>query len=482
MAYGDIKMRVLLINPAIRLDDDPKNVPLGLAYIAKMLQREGHSVEVLDINAYRFTWDETVAELQSKVFDVIGLTGIVTQYNALKDLARKVKALYPDKKIILGGPLVSAAPETVLKNIDVDIGIIGEGELTSVDLINTLEKGGGLENVNGICFKAGSEIIKTEPRDLIKNLDDIPSPAWELFPMHIYLKHHNLGYGSHNSINITTERGCPFHCTFCYDAFQNQARLRSPENIITELKELKRKFNIKSVHFCDETFTLNRERTIKICKMMIEEKLDLSWATLARVNLVDEELLGWMKKAGCMTLSFGVESGNQDNLNKIRKGTTVEQGLKAIKITRKAGITPDASFMIGIPGETLESIQDSVKFCKKTKFLLQHFFFFTPIPGSESYRNALGKGLIKDEDAYLSQLKHGEFGKELLINLSTMSDEGLIKARLDAEKKITRNFYLSYWYKMPSFVYRYIKNTGIVGLFKRINYELKRIRGRHEIE
>lgn len=422
-------MKIVLINPPIRLNKPPESFPLGLGYISSVLLNEGHEVEVLDINATRISKDLVIKNIKKSNFDIIGIGGIVTTYKYVKLLTHEIKKIKPKTKIILGGGVGASIPELAFNKMNIDFIVIEEGERTIVELLDKLDKP---NKVKGIYYKEDEIIHKRPERLLIKNLDELPFPAWDLFPMGIYTK--PIAYsGWTNKMNMIYGRGCPFGCTYCWHNFGRTNRLRSPDNVIEEIKLLKKKYKIKYITFHDECLTTNKENILEFCDRLIEEGLNIKWDCPSRVNLIDEEMLKAMKKAGCNNIGYGIESGSQKMLDFMNKGVTVEQAKKAILLTKKSGIKPHATFMIGTPGETKETIWETVKFCKEVK--LSHrieIFFTTPFPSTPLYEYSKEKGLIKNEEEYIEKLGNVA---DFTLNLTDMPDKELVRLRKCAQKE-----------------------------------------------
>lgn len=441
------KMKILLINPPIRLHDIPRNFPLGLGYIAAVLLKEGYRVNVLDINAERLDKEQVIEKIDD--YDIFGIGGLVTTYNYVTWLINEIKK-QQEGKIVVGGGL-SVINELMLKK-GADIVVNKEGELTIVDLLNNLDN---LKSVKGIHYKnKNGKIIRNKERELIQNLDEIPFPAWHLFPVETYIRATSQGSSSLRKMNILFGRGCPYGCKFCWHNFGRNTRLRSVDNVIEEMKILIKNYGIQYFAFVDEQFTVNKNKVFEFCEKV--KGLNVKWGCMSRVNTVSEDIINTMKKSGCNFITFGIESGSQSMLNNMNKGTTVEQGIKALKITQKAGIRTHASFIVGTPGETPETIWETVKFCKKVKLKLRvELYFMLPFPGTEMWNYAISKGLIKNEEEFIKKL--GE-AKDFKINLTDMSDEELIRLKNEAEKKCQPNFI--------DWVLNYYKLFGLENLLK----------------
>ena len=425
----DDVMKVTLINPPIRESKYPGIFPIGLAYIASALMKAGHSVNVIDVNALKYPKNEMLKKIENLDCDVVGIGSMITAYNYVKWLISEIKRLKPEMKIIVGGGVCSAIPEKFMEWNPADIMVLGEGEITIVDLLNNL---GNLKNVKGIWYRDKDGVHANPPRELIKNLDSIPFPAWEIFPMDAYLKNPEKDY-TKRKMNVLAGRGCPFQCTFCWHNFDYGDRLRSLDNIFEEIKQLQAKYNVEIILFADELFTIRKDFIMEFCKQVKERNVKIKWDCSSRVNTIDKEMMQSMKDAGCINIDFGIESGSQVMLNVMKKGATVEQGKKAVQLIKEVGIRYHTNYIVGIPGETKETIWETVKFCKELN--IEHrveFFYATPYPDTPLYEYAKSKGLIKDEEEFVSKV--GE-ASHFLINLTDMPDEELVMLRNKAQKE-----------------------------------------------
>lgn len=435
-------MKILLINPPIREWSKPNVFPLGLGYIASVLLQGGHDVEVLDINAYRWDKTEVEAKIKDARFDVVGIGGIVTVYKYVKWISLILRKHHPDKKIIIGGSVGSSIPEIMLRKNPVDVVCIGESERTIIELIESFEGKRDISQVKGIFYRdTCGEIHRTQQRAPIEDLDAIPFPAWDLFPMEIYIKN-PVGAPNRNkwldgrvdkdpslSMNLYATRGCPYRCIYCYHDFMGQGyRYRSPGKIVDEIRVLYEKYKIPYFHFIDDEFVMKKDFVYEFCKEInsFSEEIGqkITWGCTGRVNLMTEELISTMVDAGCVIIGYGIETGSQRMLDLIKKQVTVQQAKKAIALTREYLGWADCSFMIGYPGETRESIQETIDFCKELDLTPEVIFFMTPYPGTELYSMALEQGKIKDEEEYLMGL--GEQGEKIRINFTSFSDNELL--------------------------------------------------------
>ncbi|ODS39899.1 MAG: hypothetical protein A7315_10195 [Candidatus Altiarchaeales archaeon WOR_SM1_79] len=436
-------MKVLLINPPIREWAKPNVFPLGLGYIASVLKERGCEIEVLDINAHR--WNKQVVEEKIRIsdFDIAGIGGLVTTYGYTKWLIGILKKYHSGRKIIIGGSVGTSIPHLILGKTQADIVCMGEGERTVAELLDTLEKGyDALETVDGIWFRAeDGKITRNKMRKPIKDLDKLPWPAWDVFPIEIYLKN-PVGAPNRNkwidggadtnvplSMNIFGSRGCPYKCTYCYHDFMGQGyRHRSPDNIVNEIRFLHDRYGVTYFHMIDDEFCLKKDFVFDFCKKLKKEfKHEITWGCAGRVNLVTERLIAAMADAGCVLIGYGVESGSQKMLDVMKKRVKVHQAKEAIRLTKRYLGWADCSFIVGTPGENWETIQETIDFCKNLDINPEVIFFMTPYPGTELYSMALEQGKIKDEEEYVLNL--GEQGEKIRVNFSELSDEELWKAQ-----------------------------------------------------
>jgi len=380
-------MKVLLINP-------PSNainpvLPLGLAYLAAILEASQIPVDVIDAWAEGYSFEELGTEVAKRAPDIVGISMISPIYAAAMrsvDIVRE----YSDAKIVVGGPHPSALPEQCLEdNPNIDFVIIGEGEKPLVELVTAFsESGKHLSAISGLAYRDNHGIINTGHAERVSNLDDLPFPARHLFPLKKYKTH--PPYGKRNPyMTLITSRGCPYHCTYCSKSVYGQkCQAMSPERVIVEIKHIIQEYSTKEIHFYDDDFTINMKRAEKICDLLIEEKIDISWSCTTRVDLVDESLLKKMKKAGCWLISYGIETADPGILKEVKKGYSIEDVKNAFSLTKSAGIRTVAYLMVGLPGETRESIKKTIDFSIKLDPDFVSWGITALYPGSALYRNA----------------------------------------------------------------------------------------------
>jgi radical SAM superfamily enzyme YgiQ (UPF0313 family) len=382
-------MRVLLINPFYPISETP-SPPLGLAYLASALEAAGASVRVLDLVVTPYSEAALARTLEEFKPGLVGATAVTMTVDHAMAVIGAVKRLAPQVLTVMGGPHVTFSAREALDACPaLDVVVLGEGERTVVELCRRLEDGGGLAGVPGIAFRAAGETHLTPARDFIPDLDALPPPARHLLPLGRYRA---LGM----PISMTTSRGCPFHCIFCVGRRMVGAkvRYRSPVMVVDEMQALGT-LGFHQINIADDLFTADCGHCRAVCDEIIRRGLALRWTSFARVDTVTEDLLGRMKAAGCTAVSFGIESANPGILRTIRKGITLEQVRRAVAMCRRAGVTPFASFILGLPGETPATIRETMEFGKalQQEGLLYGFHVLAPFPGTEVRERSAALGI-----------------------------------------------------------------------------------------
>jgi len=352
-------MRVLLINPPYPVCES-LTMPLGLLYLASRLERDGHRVALEDIQLCRAPLARMKPTLHRWQPHVAGITSFSLNLSKASKILRSIKCLFPEVLTVWGGPHVSFDDEGILrKHPWVDVVVRGEGEETLSELVGRVEKGKGFEEVPGITWRdAAGQWMRNPDRPFRRSLDDLPRPAWHLLDL---AKYRAFGDGA----SIMTSRGCPHRCTFCVGRrmIGAKGRFRNPSAVVDEMEALAG-LGFRKIRVEDDLFTFRRDRALAICQEIDRRGLNIQWRAYARVDTVDPELLRWMRRAGCERILFGAESGSPEILQKVRKGITPDQTRRAVEITREAGIRVLASFVLGLPGETPETLRQTLEFAE----------------------------------------------------------------------------------------------------------------------
>lgn len=464
-------MKVTLIFPNINLGKILKissHPPLGLAYLAAVIEKTGYKVNVIDAAALNLTYSELMAELKKINPDVIGITTNILSANQSLILCRLIRQQIPFVKLVLGGPWASAAYKMLLRKKYCDFVVVGEGEVAIVELLKHLENNTIVLKIPGIAY-LDENLIQLEPPCPIEDLDALPFPAWHLLPSpkkYLFHARRKIFYP------IMTSRGCPYHCNHCTKLVHgNRLRLRSIENIIAEIQYLKDKFSVGEITIIDDNFTLNAKRAEKICDAIIKGNFDLliQFSNGVRADTLTPNLIQKLKRAGTYKMAIGVESGNQNIVNKIGKHLDLNAVRRAVKLIKKEKIILYAFFMIGHPFDTLPTMNETIQFALEIDPEYPHFFKAIAFPGTELFN------LIRKEGKFLMSLKDIERG----YNTSSANFEIYDLRAKDVEKAFKdayRRFYLrpqkiaSLLINVRTFTeLKYILNFGILTILNLFN-------------
>jgi anaerobic magnesium-protoporphyrin IX monomethyl ester cyclase len=349
------EMKIALVNPG--KSGTSTAMPMGLGYLAAVIRERGHDVVVKDMEVEPEGLEEFLLKENP---DMIGITISTPLFPLAKNIIKKIKTVLPETTLLVGGSHVTAVKEEMLKIPEVDIAVYGEGEITFLEILESKP----LEKILGIVYREGNSVITNPSRPFIQNLDKLPFPAWDLFPLSKYKIHPPYGK-SKKFMNMITSRGCPYRCAYCSKVWGHSFRGMSPERVFKEIKHLYDNYGIREFRFYDDDFTMDMKRAEKICDLITESDIKISWSCTTRVNLVNKRLLEKMKKSGCFLISYGIESGSQEILDTIRKGYTIDQVRNAFRWTKEVGIRILGYVILGLPGETEETISDSIKLIKE---------------------------------------------------------------------------------------------------------------------
>jgi len=394
-------MRIALINPKLKTWSPSIFAPLGLAYVASALERVGHFVKIIDLNSHNIP-DHKLAK-QVTDADVIGITGMVTEYVEVVRLGVLVRQINSRAKIILGGALATTWTERVLISSKADFAVMGEGEEVVVNLLTALESSRDFNNIKGIAYRTGDKIVINPREEPIANPDDIQFPARHLLDMGSYVdKFFRLYDKELRNVKGTTlysSRGCPFACSFCFTGmWGHKWRGRSPDSMIAEIKQLQNDYGYNGFSFYDDNFVVDKKRVFEFCRKVKEQNLKIYWICNGRVDLMTEEMIKAMYDAGCRGIAYGIESGNQEIVNSIEKGITLDQVERVTKLTEDAGIKVIGLFMLGMLGETKETIKQTIEFARKLNLSFYCFALTVPLYGTKLYELAESRGLISSKE------------------------------------------------------------------------------------
>jgi anaerobic magnesium-protoporphyrin IX monomethyl ester cyclase len=372
-------MRFLLVNPFYPISETP-SPPLGLAFLGAALEQAGIETQVLDLVVYPYSREMLQDLLAEFKPDIVGSTCVTMSFDEAIKVLRDIKDIDPSIATAMGGPHVTfRAEETLAENPFVDYIMQGEGEEAIVELTRAVETGQGFDDIVGLAYRKDGQIVSNGIRPPGIDVNSLPIPARHLLPLGRY---RTLGM----AISMTSSRGCPFNCIFCVGRKMVGAkvRYRDPIKVVDELGYLAG-LGFTQINMADDLFTANKKHCFAVCDEIMRRGIKTKWTSFARVDTVSLDVLKAMKDAGCSAVSFGVESGNQEILKTIKKGITLDQVIKAVEMCNEAGMIPHASFILGLPGETPRTIQESVAFGDKIKEMgVSHgFHLLAPFPGTE---------------------------------------------------------------------------------------------------
>lgn len=397
------KLRILLIYPPITTEEiyakfspwAPCLPPLGLCYIASALLNNGYQVKILDCVAERLSLKQIKDEIIKFVPTIVGVSSTTVAYFRARQILRLVKGIDRRIKTILGGAHITTSPVQTMQECEyLNIGIIGEGEITIVEIMKRIEKRDSMEDIQGILFRENGVIIVNKPRPPIKNLDQIIYPARHLLKdLRVYS--HTPFRGSGLTTTMITSRGCPFNCYYCdTSVFDRVWRAHSPRYVVSEMFHLKKRYGVNFLSIEDDNFFISKSRTKDICRMMIEKAVDLKWTCSGRADAVNKELLSLMKDAGCQSIYLGIESGSPRILELINRGVSIEQIKKGIKLIKDSGIDVIGSFILGLPSETKQEVEKTIDFALSLPLDGVSFFLFVPYPNTKLREVAFEYGQV----------------------------------------------------------------------------------------
>ena len=400
-----IPCKVLLVNPpyskATYEDVDRRagtlqNPVLSLAVVAAPVLEDGHEVRIADVEMEDEPYGSLERILKQFRPGYVGVTGTTPMAVEMGRIAAMAKEHCPDAVTVAGGVHVTTFPREMLEQRMFDIGVIGEGDFTLRDII----RAEALDDVPGIAFKRGGAIIAAAPRPLLENLDELPMPAWQLYDIPRYTRTSRLVERHSPAGLLETSRGCVFECVYCNkNIFGRRFRSKSPRRVVDEIERML-EVGFREIHVEDDGFSTNLANAKAICDEIVRRGLRFPWTLIngIRVDRADQELVEKLREAGCYQAAFGVESGSQQILDRIKKGITKDQVSEAISMTKRAGIETFGFFMLGLPGETEETMQDTIDFALELDLDIAKFAIAIPLPGTPMFDEYDRQGLIVTRD------------------------------------------------------------------------------------
>ncbi|MBU0951914.1 MAG: B12-binding domain-containing radical SAM protein [Elusimicrobia bacterium] len=448
-------MNILFLNPPFLLtQDSPYSktgaiLPaLGILYVASYLRKyhPEHKIQVFDGPAYKLTIESFKDKLNEYNPDVVGITIYTTTFPVVMETIKIAREKFPKALIVAGGPHASIFPEECINLANADIVVLGEGEKTFTSLIEHIEAKKDISGVLNIVYRKNGQVNHTERKMEIIDLNAIPFPARDLLEIHRYRPAKGT-YKRLPALNMITSRGCPYQCCYCSkNVFGSKYRAQSPSRTIEEIELLIKNYGIKEIYFNDDVFTQNMKKTEELCDLLIERKIDLTWGCSTRFNLVTPKLLEKMKKSGCITIGYGIESGDPEMLKIISKDISLDHAKEVIKWTKKIGIESRSFYIFGFPGETKESMNRTFQTALDLDTDFVMFNLAIPIPGTEMYNQADAENSLIYKGLELYKRSDGP---HYLIKLKDISENELRQFYKDAYKK---------YYLRPHYILKRILN------------------------
>ncbi len=458
--------RVMFVKPLENVKPLTILQPMGAMYLSAYLRQEMEDVEphIVDMIVQGMSYDEFAAQFKETAPDVLCISGVTLASKGIHRTAEIAKQIRPETLVIAGGAHASAYPSKVMADDHIDYAVLGEGELTLVDLLRAHRNGSGVEDVDGLAYRCNGE-LKIQPRcRYVENLDDLPFPAWDLIPVYEYMKHPRFSRtGVSHYMTLFTSRACPFQCIYCHNLFGKKFRMRSPESILDEIHYLYDHYGIREFEIVDDCFNCHLNRARRILEMIIQSGLDIRMAfpNGLRADRLDEDLIVKLRKAGAVFLGFAVETASPRLQRIIKKNLNLDKVKRSISLARRERIITQGFFMLGFPSETREELQATVDFAVNSDLHAMHLFVVTPFEGTglAEWAKSLNKPVHEDfEKSY--------FSKEV-TNLTEVSDEEFDRIR----RVGLRRFWLKpsrIWAILRDYPYKRSLPILLVRLIKRL--------------
>lgn len=414
--------------------------PLSLLYVAAVAEKAGHTVTIIDAVADRLSIDDCVREINDFSPDILGFTMTTYMFHQALNWIKEIKKR-TDIPILIGGQHLGTYPQETMTHPEIDYAVIGEAEITLPNLLEALENAKTLEGIKGIAYRQGHKVIFNSPQDVFMEIDKISFPARHLLD---FSKYYSIVSRKKNFTPMITTRGCPFRCIFC-DLKKTQWRMRSPKNVVDEVEECYRDFDVREIDFYDSSFTANKQRVIEICREIKKRSLFLSWSMRTRVDCVNREMLKEVAKAGCVRIMYGIESADPEILQTLRKGITIKRIREVIGWTKKYKMEALGFFIIGSPGETRQTAEATIKFACSLPLDWVQFTKMTPFPATELYQ-------------MLMEETKRDYWRKFVLNPANEEPLPLVRTKMTPQEaqELIRKAYLSFYFR-PRMVFSALK-------------------------
>lgn len=390
---------IVLINPPWITKDDTiwhgikgAMPPLGLLSIAAVLEKEGFSVQIIDAHLNAFSEQQMTQAIRDAKPAMVGITMMTSTAITAHEIARISKRVDPTVPVVVGGVHADALPDETLRNRAIDFVVCGDGEYTMLELVQGLAPNA----IKGLCYREGEQLIRTAPRPVLMDLNELPPYAYHLVPMGEYYPAVGA-YRKLPAINMLMTRGCPGKCIFCNSA-ETALRSRDAERVVDEIIHLRDTYGIREIQFYDDTFTVNKQNALRFARLMKARKVGVSFTVFARTDCWSKEMAVALKEGGCHQVMFGIESASPQILKTLRKEIDLAKTENAINIAKAAGLEVRSAFIFGTPGETQETCQQTIDYALRLNTDLAIFNITTPYPGTQLYDWALKNNRLLTQD------------------------------------------------------------------------------------
>ena len=424
-------------------ESSKNHMPLGPCYVAAYAKKNGYGcITYYNQDVFHYPEEHLTQFLNDNHFDIaaIGFAAGYFQFRKIKKICQAINNAQDRPFIVLGGHGPTPEPAFFIKTMGADAAVMGEGEVPFLNLIKALDTGTPLKNVKGVAYRQGNEIIINQHEELIKDLDTIPFPYYEILPIEYYVKTEIFGKSPiERIIYMTTSRGCNYHCNFCL-RIEKGIRFRSPENVVEEIKKYKRDYNVSYFFFVDELFMYSKKRVFELSEAFIKNNLNIKYFCTGRVNIATLEILNMMKKSGCVYIDYGIEQFDNRALAAMDKKQTEEDITRAIENTQNLGIGVCFNIIFGNIGDTRESLRKSLDLLKKYNDFgqLRVIRPVTPYPGSPLYYYAIKRGLLKGPEDFYEKHKNVEL---FTVNFTGIPDDEYYNLLMEANQEIVTDYY-----------------------------------------
>ncbi len=454
-------MNILLINPCLRPGAKAKYPPVGLAYIMLAIKKAGYEFDFLDLDLFELSDTELTEFLNKKQYDVCGIGCIVTGYSEVKRLTKLVRQYSPECTIISGNSVATTIPKTLLNTTEVDIAVMGEGDITIVNLLNALSNKKSWKSIAGISYMEAGALVTTEEQPIIQNLDEIGFPDWTMFDITRYnsvsmpRSHDTSSNPIHMPLNGA--RGCPFNCTFCYHVFKGKKYRKYSESVImNEFTRLTKEYNATLISLWDELSFPNIISVERLATALEKLPFRTPWGASSRGNLFDSKdlpLVQRLKEVGCVKVSFSIENADKDILKAMNKKINHKKTIIHSHTLHKGGLTPLTSIIFGYPQETPQSIKATLDLCEECG-IFPSAGFLLPLPGTQMYEIAQKMGIITDEEQFLM---HAGDRQDFYVNMTQMPDDEFVDCVNVNMSELAKRMGMSFDNPMKTGVYQKAK-------------------------